>query len=447
VTSTSVAERSTRSTAAEAPLTLTEEPPRSLSAFDQAALWGNLGITLTLPLAALFVVQPIADQPALSIVAAAVAIVVGVGLGSIVLGLSAVPGADTGAPAMVVLRGLLGRWGSVVPTAANLAQCVGWAAVEVFVIAVAAHGIYDSIPKSAYIVMAGVAATLLALRPLGFIRSIRRYAVWLILAATAYLFVAVISRGLPSLTDGSWHQFWLAVDIAIALPISWAPLAADYSRHSRSAAAAFGGTTTGYAVAATAYFMLGVLALATLPGAADDPIAALLAVPAGGLAIAILAIDEVDEAFANIYSTAMSMQNLAGRLDRRLLALAFGALATGLGLVTDITRYENFLFLIGSVFIPLYAVLVIDYFALGRRRRWDVSSSAPMRWLPALPWAAGFVTYQLVNPGTVSWWSGWWVDVQNSLGFTPPTWLSASMSSFAVAALATLLLAPLSRHR
>jgi nucleobase:cation symporter-1, NCS1 family len=67
-----------------------------------------------------------------------------------------------------------------------------------------------------------------------------------------------------------------------------------------------------------------------------------------------------------------------------------------------------------------------------------------------LPWAAGFVTYQLINPGYVSWWASAWTSFAHAIGFTPAAWMSASICSFVVAAVATLLvggLASLARQR
>ena len=74
-----------------------------------------------------------------------------------------------------------------------------------------------------------------------------------------------------------------------------------------------------------------------------------------------------------------------------------------------------------------------------RHSEWDLSAAAPARWLMLLPWAAGFVTYQLINPGYVSWWASAWTSFASAIGFTPASWMSASICSFAVAALATLL--------
>ncbi|MDQ6648689.1 MAG: cytosine permease [Actinomycetota bacterium] len=419
-------------TRVEAPPTLAEAPPRPLGLLDQGSLWGNLGISLTLPVAAAFVLEP-AGVPRLSIVAALVAVVVGSILGSAVLGLSAVPGAQTGAPAMVLLRGLFGLRGSYLPTVLNLLQCVGWATVEVVVIAESADRLTPGHLRWLFVLLAGALATGLALRPLGMVRVLRRYAVWVVLAATAYLFVQVLRSPLPSLTAGSWQGFWPAADTVIAIAVSWAPLAADYSRHSRTGAAAFTGAFAGFATASVVYFALGVFALATIVGKDGDVLGALLAVPVGGLALGILVLDELDEAFANVYSAAVSTQNLRPLLDRRVLAVGVGLLSVALGLVVHITDYQAFLYLLGAVFLPLFATLLVDYFLL-RRGHWDVSESAPRRWLMALPWLAGFMAYQLVNPGSISWWVTGWTTVRGWLHLTPAPWLSASIVSFTVAA-------------
>jgi putative hydroxymethylpyrimidine transporter CytX len=408
---------------------------------DQAALWGNLGVTLTIPVAAAFVLRPSAELPPLTLAAAVVAVVLGTGIGSLVLALAAVPGAETGAPAMVLLRGLLGRRGSWAPTLLNIAQCVGWAAVEIVVIAHGGAALFPSVPRALFVVGAGALATALALRPLGFVHRLRRYAVWAVLLATAYLFFEVVRRGVVSPAGGSWRGFVLGLDVVVALPISWAPLAADYSRHSRRPRDAFGGALIGFGLAAAAYFLLGVLAVSAIPEAGADPIGALLALPAGALAMGILILDEMDEAFANLYSTSLSAQNLRPALDRRHVAVVVGVVATALGLVADITQYENFLFLIGSVFIPLFAVLLVDYH-LVQRRTWNAGPLAPSRPAMLVPWLLGFVAYQLLNPGTVPGWSALWSRAQAALHLSPPpVWLSASLASFAVAGLSTLLVA------
>ena len=136
------------------------------------------------------------------------------------------------------------------------------------------------------------------------------------------------------------------------------------------------------------------------------------------------------------------MQNLRPLWDRRILAGLIAALTTAGALWLNIADYENFLTLIGSVFVPMTAVLIMDYFVVSRRG-WDLSAAAPSRWLMLPPWAAGFVTYQLINPGYVSWWASAWTSVGHAIGFTPASWMSASILSFAVAAVITLATRPL----
>ena len=239
---------------AEVPRTLEEAPPRPLGFLDQTALWGNLGISLLLVVAGAYVLAPDPGLPALGLGAALVAVVVGAVLGNVLLGFGARAGAETGAPAMVLLRGLFGWRASWVPTVANIAQNLGWATVEIMVIAAAAGQVARTgVPRWAAVLLTGGVATLMALRPLGVVRGyLKRVAVWVVLASTAYLFVQVLRQPMPSLGGGSWTAFWKSVDLVIALPISWLPLAADYTRHSREPRDAFYGAAIGYGLATVA---------------------------------------------------------------------------------------------------------------------------------------------------------------------------------------------------
>lgn len=422
------------STRADAPITLDDAPVRSLGVVDSLGLWGNLGVSLLLPVAAAFVVVPGGSLPA-----TIGAVVVGAVIGSVLLGFGAAAGAREGVPAMVLLRGLLGRRTSYLPTAFNLLQCVGWAAFEVLIIADAASRSLHA-PRWPFVLAAGFVATAMALRPLGAVRVLSRYAVWLSAAAIVYLFVRTLSSPLHSLGHGGATSFWTAADIVIALPVSWFPLAADYTRHVRRGRAAFAGSSIGYGAATIAMFVLGVVALAAYGRSGLDVIGALLAVPFGLLAVLLLVVLELDEAFANIYSTAISAQNIGGRIDRRWLALGVGGLATVLALSVDLTAYEAFLYLIGAVFVPLIGVFVVAYL-LTPRGQWDVSDTARARPLLLLPWAAGFVAYQLTLPtyfdGTGAGWTAWWTARQQDLGIDPANGWSASLVSLGVAAVLT----------
>src|SRR5450432_1558336 len=152
---------------AEAPITLDEPAAKTLGFFDQAGLWGNLGVSLLGFTGALFVLQPRADSPGLGLAAALLATFVGTALGAAAVGLAAIPGVRTGAPAMVLLRGLFGARLSYLPTAINILQLVGWGIFELVTIATAAHTIAPAVPRWGYVLIAGLVTVLLTVYPLG----------------------------------------------------------------------------------------------------------------------------------------------------------------------------------------------------------------------------------------------------------------------------------------
>ena len=163
-----------------------------------------------------------------------------------------------------------------------------------------------------------------------------------------------------------------------------------------------------------------------------------------------LAVDEVDEAFANIYSSTMSVQNLFGGIDRRIVAVIVGCLAMFLAATLDFAQYASFLYLIGSVFVPLISVAATDFFMISKQR-WDVSDTAPFRLAPILAWACGFVVYQLIYPGDLPRWSAWWSGIAEAIGFQAPSWLGSSVGAIVISGVAMLIFGSLAqafgRHR
>ncbi|MBB5912652.1 putative hydroxymethylpyrimidine transporter CytX [Nocardia transvalensis] len=436
-----------RRRSAEAPLVLTTDPARSLSFWDQTAFWANLGVSLIGFTGAVYVLQP-AGHPQLPIAGALLATVLGTLLGTGMVAAAGAVGARTGAPAMANFRGLFGTRLSYLPTLANIVQCVGWGVFELTVISGGVRVLtHDRVSHAVVILAAGALCTVMAIWPLSVLHILRKYVTVAVAISMLYFTVQLLRHPLPPVPGTSWSGFFPGVDTALAVAVSFVPLAADYTRHARSARAATGATMLGYSVAQTWCYLLGVVALIQVGGDPDRIFDTFLGVAAGWLFFAVLVLRESDQSFANVYSTAMSLQNFLPRVDRRLLAAGVGALATVLALgVRDFTGFSNFLLLIGSVFVPLCAVLVVD-FCWGRGRfGWDLSESAPARPLMLLPWLLGFAVYQLFNPGSVEWWARLWTAVQNALGVHPGWWSSASLFAFAAAGLATGVLVVIERR-
>ncbi len=216
------------------------------------------------------------------------------------------------------------------------------------------------------------------------------------------------------------------VDLVVAITVSWIPLVADYTRFGRSRSAAFWGTAVGYLLASGWLWMLGAILFFSRD--VTDPAALPVAVAAGGLAavLALLAVmvDETDEAFANIYSTAVSIQNVAPRLPQRALLVAVAAVATLGALTIDLLAYESFLILLGSFFVPLFGVLLADWLVAGRAtRETDIFAAPELRWGMLAAWIAGFALYQWLHPVGPSWW----VD---AIGEPPDLGVGATLPSF-----------------
>ncbi|GAT69041.1 allantoin permease [Planomonospora sphaerica] len=429
---------------AEAPLTLDEAPPKALGVLDQGALWANLGVSLLGFSGAIALIDPLGDRP-LSFLAAVAAAVVGSLIGTAMVALAAIPGQQTGAPAMVLLRGLFGARLSYVPTVLNIVQMLGWGAFELWVIAQGAQAIAGSfgaeVPYAVWVVLGGVITTALTIRPLGAVRLLRRFVTAGVVVSMVWFAYALFSRD-PAIGAGTWEAFAPSVDYVIALSVSWVPVAADFARFSRSGRAAFTGVVGGYTVAQVACLTLGVAALALVGNDPDKVWDPFVAAPLGWLFFGILVLRETDQSFVNVYSTAMSLQNLLPRLDRRIISAGTGALVTLLAIFVSADTYTAFLGLIGAVFVPMFAVLAVDYFLLGGRDRWDTSETAPSRWLMVLPWVLGFAAWWMLaalpTAPELAWWKAFWTGARDLVGLVPQPWMSASLAAFIVPVLVTL---------
>ncbi len=432
---------------------------RVLSGLDLAILWGDLGIGLLVLVTGALLV------PGLGFPTAFLAIVVGSVIGVGLLSLVAVAGADHGVPTMVLFRPVLGLRGSWVPSAFNVLQLIGWTAVELWAMSFVADLIVEESfgfsSRWLWLVVASVICIGLALwGPIGVTRVwMKRFGVWVIGGIS--LAITVLALTSPGIADalsaegtGAFPTFGPALDLVIAMPISWLPLVADYTRFARSPRAAGIGTSVGYLIANVWLYSLGALVILA-SDASPDPagIAAGILALAGGSVAGLLflmglLVGETDEAFADIYSASVTIQNVFPRSSQRALVVGIGVVATILAAWLTMERYEAFLFLIGSVFVPLFGILAADYFVL-RRRRIDPKHlfehggpywySNGVRIVTLLPWAAGFIVYHWIAPTGPSWWT----DAVATVAGTPlagdAPWLPASVPSFVAAFLLSLL--------
>ena len=265
------------------------------------------------------------------------------------------------------------------PTAINVVQCLGWTVFELLVIATAAAALSDELfgfgAQWAWTLVFGAAGA-----RAGPARADRRRAP---LRAARRGLGGAASRSPTStwwaLTGGglarAWNRpgegglsVWQGVDIVVGVTVSWIPLAADYTRFAPHAARRLLGH--GHRLPAPGRLLLALGAVLLLTRDLGDAAALPAAVAAGGLvallALLALTVAETDEAFANAYSGAVSLQNL---VPRRAAAAARSwrrrPSARSARSRSSSTSYQSFLFLLGSFFVPLFAVLLADWLVAG----------------------------------------------------------------------------------
>jgi putative hydroxymethylpyrimidine transporter CytX len=208
-------------------------------------------------------------------------------------------------------------------------------------------------------------------------------------------------------------SFGDAVEFSVAMCLSWLPLISDYSRTLKK-------PISGTALGVACYFCGGVIMFTVGLGAAlfagtPEISDMLLAAGLGAVGLFIVAFSTVTNTFLDAHSAGVSAANINPRVNERRVGVCVVVLATIVALCVPMSQYENFLYLIGSVFAPLFAILLVDFFVFKRR---DVGRSLNLKNLAL--WVIGFVIYRALMSYSIV------------LGMTFPVMLIIGLLCFAV---------------
>jgi putative hydroxymethylpyrimidine transporter CytX len=325
---------------------------------------------------------------------------------------------DSGLASAGLMHAVYGRHFAGLPIVLNIVQLLGWGTFELVVMrdatvaigrqsgAMAASGW----PVAATLLWGGVVALLISGSMVQLVRRlIARVALPLVVLSLLWLTWQFLSMANAQGLQQIWQRqgegglgVLPALDLVIAMPISWLPLVADYARHGRSGVGALRGAWAGYAAANIWCYALGVLVALTLPS--QDLVTALLLAQGGLIALSLILIDEVDNAYGDAYSGAVSAHSLLPRWSIRRWGLAVAALCTGLALVLPMHSLEPFLLLLSSVFVPLFGV-ILGRLAFGTHAPTLLAQARVVNALPVALWLAGIAVYHLapkVLPGAGS---------------------------------------------
>ena len=323
---------------------------------------------------------------------------------------------------MVLFRPVLGRPGSYLPSVLNVAQLLGWTSVEFWAMGRLANTLsLELFGLDAFwlwLALTAVACTALAIGgPVLVVkRFLERFGTWLILASGLLLTLSLLLSGSVA---RAWSRpgtgglpFWLAVDLAIVMPVSWLPLVADSTRFARSPRHVFACHVPGYAVGNTWFYALGALLVLNANAAPsarghrgrDLRLRRRPGVGAGPRVDRRRGAERLRE---HLLDRRLHAER-GPRASAAVLSVVVGGLAFLLALLFTMERYEVFLFLIGSVFVPLGALFLADYFVRARGRygveRVFGRVSEGFRWAAVVPWIAGFVVYHWSVPTGPEGW-------------------------------------------
>ena len=376
---------------------------RSFGTRDHASLWFSLGVGLLVMQVGAYL------MPARGTKEALIAIVAGSILGAGLLGWVAKLGCDSGLASAGLMHATYGSAFARLPVMLNIVQLIGWGAFEIVVmrdstLAIARQSGAD-VASPAWTALATLlwGAVVMALISGSMVRVVRkliaRVALPLVVLSLLWLSWQFLSMANAQGFSTLWNRpgaggmgVLPALDLVIAMPISWLPLVADYARHGRSGKSALGGTWLGYAIANMWCYTLGVLVALTLPS--ENLVAALLLAQGGLIALSLILIDEVDNAYGDTYSGSVSAHSLLPRWSVRQWGFVMAAVCTGVALVLPMHSLEPFLLLLSSVFVPLFGT-ILGRLAFGVDAAALLARAPKANAVPIVIWIVGIATYHL----------------------------------------------------
>ncbi len=385
-----------------------EPSKRNLGGGDFLLLWSGVAISLAEIWAGGFLV-PMGFWLGLW------AIIVGHLIGNTLMALGGVIGSDHGIMAMVSVRPSFGIRGSSLAAVLNIIQLIGWASIMLIIGGRA--GAMLGKPMGGWLASSQFWIVLIGLGTL-FWALLTGKSIWKVMQTVAViallLVIAVMSwvsyrefGGAAPAGKPGHMPFMIGMDLVIAMPISWMPLVADYSRFSRRSGPAFWNTWWGYFVVSSWMYVLGLMA-ALVTGQSDPGGLILEIMGKIGLAVPALIMvvfSTITSDFPDVYSATCSMMNISQRISARTVMWIAGILSILVALVFPMEQYENFLLFIGAMFVPLFGVVLTDYFII-RGRRLEIEElyrEGGAYWYskgfnPAalVSWAVGFVVFETI---------------------------------------------------
>lgn len=349
------------------------------SVFSNGLIWFGAGVSIAEILTGTLV-APLGFQKGF------LAILLGHIIGCTLFFLAGLIGAKTEKSSMDTVKLSFGSKGSYFFSSLNVLQLVGWTAVMIVSGAVAANQILNLGGSWIWSIIIGALIlvwVLIGIKNLGKINILAMSALFIL----TIIMSVVAFNGNASSEVSDAISFGAAVELSIAMPLSWLPLISDYTRNAEKKIASTATSSIVYFIVSTWMYTVG-MAAAIFTGESDIAII-MMSAGLGIIGLVVVVLSTVTTTFLDVYSAGASANSLCKKLDEKTVGIIVCVLGTLIAIFVPTTNFESFLYLISSVFAPMVAILLTDYFILKKS-----SFEKSIDIVNSIIWVIGFILYR-----------------------------------------------------
>ena len=316
------------------------------------------------------------------------ALLIGHVIGCAMLFFAGLIGGKVRKSAMETAKMSFGNKGALLFSVLNIIQLVGWTAIMIYDGALAVNGILD-IGNWIWCIVIGALIVLWIMIGIQNLGKVNTVAMGALFVLTILLSIVIFGKGSALNISGEGMSFGAAVELSVAMPLSWLPLISDYTREAKSPVKATAVSAVTYGVVSCWMYIIGMGA-AIFTGESD--IAQILVKAGLGIAgLLIIVFSTVTTTFLDACSAGISSESLSAKINGKWIAVAVTVIGTVGAISVPLADITDFLYFIGSVFAPMIAIQIADFFILKQNTE---TSAFNVRNL--MIWFAGFAVYRLL---------------------------------------------------
>ena len=323
----------------------------------------------------------------LGFVKGAAAIILGHIIGCSMLFLAGLIGGKNRKSAMETVKMSFGQKGSLLFSVLNILQLVGWTAIMIYDGALAANGIFNIGNAIWCLLIGGLIIIWIAIgvKNLGKVNTVAMTALFILTIVISL----VVFRGDNAVMPNEEMSFGVAVELSVAMPLSWLPLISDYTREAQKPVKATAVSAVVYGLVSCWMYIIGMGA-AVFTG--ESNIAQILLKAGFGVAgLMIVVFSTVTTTFLDAYSAGISSESVCKKSNGKWIAVVVAIVGTVCAILFPMDNITDFLYLIGSVFAPMIAIQIADFFILKKDK-----SQMSFDFQNLIIWLIGFIIYRLL---------------------------------------------------